>query len=309
MAVLSGSDVGKIKDKKTGKIVQVKEKKSEFTEYWDVHKFGAANNCALCTAAALITNTKDIDDPGMRKTAGIVNTDLQKKLLWRLGKDETGNDKLEALWQEYAAAHRSDYKKDPNNPSSQWGQWQVDDAFAWYASNQPSLLSWRKVVTKNNYQTLADQIVGLAGYVTERLYEDEKKPDPEKGEKKPVWCVRSHGFPSGNEKTATTALPFMKQQPNGTKFAVITDVDLVSYGAGLHWTYAEKRDDKVTFKDFQMDMEGMREPSASTAPLGPKGLPYTEDNILMLVLAFGAKGDQLVGGDELLKDGWYVTSQ
>jgi hypothetical protein len=243
---------------------------------WEVHKAGTRANCALCTAAALIT--KDINEPFLRKTAGIVNLDLQQELGWQL--TEAG---LEAIWNQYSQTHLSDFVKDAKNPLSEWKQWQRDDAFVWYARNEPSLKLLLKPVTPQRLQYLADQIIGLAGYVGKKL----------------TTKVQYWGFP-GAETTASTALPFMHKQPDDTKFAVLTDEGLANYGAQLHWTYAEKQGGKVIFKDFQMDREGMPEPSASTLPLGPDDLHYKEDSILMIVLAFGNK---LVSGGQLFKDG------
>jgi RNase P/RNase MRP subunit p29 len=133
---------------------------------------------------------------------------------------------------------------------------------------------------RDRLQKLADQIIGLAGYV----------------EKKLKTSVRYHGFPGGEETTPKTGRPFMLRQPEGTRFAVLTDAVLADYGDRLHWTYAEKRGGKITFKDFQLDREGNPEPGASDYPLGPNKNVYKTDNILMTVLAFG---DGLVGGGEL----------
>jgi hypothetical protein len=71
-------------------------------------------------------------------------------------------------------------------------------------------------------QKFADQIKGLACYVE---YEVNTS-------------VRYHGnvqFPT----TASTALPFMRAQPDGTKFAVFTLQ--VRFGYDGHWTYAVKQ--------------------------------------------------------------------
>jgi hypothetical protein len=193
---------------------------------WEPDEGGAGSNCALCTAAALIT--QDIDNPNERKTAGILNAGLQQELGWLLGEAA-----LEAIWKKYSDAHENDPNWDDDNPRSEWRQWQRDDAFAWYARNEPSLNSrlW-DMKHADHLQKLADQIVGLAGYV-------EKKLNTE---------VRYHGRPGGEEKTPKTSLPFMRRQPEGTKFAVLTDAVLTDYGDLLHWIYAEKRGGKITFK-------------------------------------------------------------
>jgi hypothetical protein len=243
------------------------------SERWETDERGAGTNCALCTAAALIT--EKIDNPNERKTAGIVNAGLQQELGWLLGEPA-----LEAIWKEYSKAHENDLDWDDDNPP-EWKQWQRDDAFAWYARYERSLKSRLRTMTDpDRLQKLADQIIGLAGYV-------EKKLNTE---------VRYHGFPGGEETTPKTARPFMLRQPEGTRFAVLTDAVLADYGYRLHWTYAEKRSGKITYKDFQLDREGSPEPRASSYPLGPNGIEYKKDNILMTVLAFG-KG--LVGGGKL----------
>src|SRR4051794_5165679 len=79
------------------------------SERWETDKRGAGSNCALCTAAALIT--KKIDEANERKTAGIVNADLQQELGRALGADA-----LEAIWREYSEAHQDDLDWDEDNP-------------------------------------------------------------------------------------------------------------------------------------------------------------------------------------------------
>jgi hypothetical protein len=206
------------------------------SERWEPDKRGAASNCALCTAAALIT--KKINDPNERKTAGIVNADLQQELGWVLGEAA-----LEAIWKEYSKAHQNDLNWDEDNPRSEWRQWQRDDAFAWYARNEPSLKSRLWTMTDPDHlQKLADQIIGLAGYVEKKLKTN----------------VRYHGFPGGEETTPKTARPFMLRQPDDTKFAVLTDAMLAGYGDGLHWSYAEKRGGKITLMAYPFEPDATR---------------------------------------------------
>src|SRR5262249_14744269 len=183
--------------------------------------------------AALITTT-DINDPLGRKTAGIVNVGLQQEL-----GHELGEEKLQAIWDQYVKDRRRDPIFDDED-SLEWKQWQRDDAFVVYARNAPSLQSQlRKMSDATRFQTLADQIIGLAGYVKKKLNTN----------------VRYSGFPGGEAQNAKTALQFMRGQPDGTKFAVFTAADL-EYEPPHHWTYAEKQGGKITFKDFQLDREG-----------------------------------------------------
>src|SRR5262249_16544194 len=107
--------------------------------------------------------------------------------------------------------------------------------------------------------------------------------------------VRYHGFPD-DMKRAATALPFMRDQPDGTKFAVFTSRQI--FGMDAHWIYAEKHGEQITFTDFQMDKQGTSEkPRTSVHPLGPRGYEYkingqTDETIYMFVLACG---DTVVG--------------
>jgi hypothetical protein len=187
-----------------------------------------ANNCALCTAAALTG-----------QTSGDVNADLQKRC-----------------------------------PAAQWGQYESDEAFITYARNEPVVRGLLRDM--DEYQDLADQIIGLAGYVEWKLNT----------------AVRYHGFPD-HQTTAATALPFMRSQPDGTKFAVFTSLQI--FGMHAHWIYAEKQGEQITFTDFQMDRQGTSEkPRTSVHPLGPRGFEYkvrgtdnTDETIYMFVLACG----------------------
>jgi hypothetical protein len=216
---------------------------------WIIDKKRAASNCALCTAAALITDK--IDDPNWRKTSGIVNGDLQGRLVRLLGEQ-----KMNTIWGQ-----------------NEWKEKQIDDAFVLYTfyALQPRV----RPMKDPNLQRFSDQIIGLAGYVEQKLVEQ-----------RPQIKVQYHGFPE-NETTPATAVGFMRRQPDGTKFAVCTDQQPKNYGMSLHWTYAEKRGGKISYKDFQLDRDGMPEPQASDYPLGPDRVVYKRNDILMLVLAFG----------------------
>jgi hypothetical protein len=231
------------------------------------------NNCALCTAAALVS--EDIDVPELRRTAGQVNGDLQQRLFRLLGKKA-----MEKLWNELP------HGIDPRG--GKWFETQRDDAFVIYGQNEYYARALRagkrseragKQVDEEEEgdEALADQIIGLAVYVEWKLNT----------------AVRYHGFP-GEEKAAPSALGFMRGQPNGTKFAVCTRNG--KDGVAVHWIYADKRNGNLVFKDFQLDRDPEPDPLASNHPLGPHGKVYENGlystgkgkrDILMYVLAFG----------------------
>jgi hypothetical protein len=253
--------------------------------YFDAEQ--GLNNCALCTAAALVS--ENIDVPQQRQTAGFVNQDLQQKLSTLLGAKA-----METLYQKVSA-------KDWLHGRS-WREIQRDDAFIIYAQYDHRACALRDgqrvKQLKEEDQSLADQIIGLAVYVKKKLKTE----------------VRYHGFP-GKEEEAPSALGFMRGQPDGTKFAVCT---LNGKDGAAHWIYAGKRNGNLVFKDFQLDRDGKPEPPASDHPLAPNGRVYKDGyyegpykgtrvhrygyyevpvgkRILMYVLAFG---DTVVGGEK-----------
>jgi hypothetical protein len=225
---------------------------------WHFDEKQGGNNCALCTAAALIT--EDIDNPGYRKTAGIVNGDLQQTLYRVLGKAA-----MDKLWKK-----------------QKWFEKQRDDAFVLFRRNELSARALSVGWNVKGDTKLADQIIGLAAYVAWKVNATWWKGTAQ---------VVYHGFPD-REKTSSTALPFMLKQPDKTRFAVCTRIK----DSGVaHWIYADNRNGKLVFKDFQLDRDGKPEPPASDDPLGPNGKVYkkgavrdgSSEAILMYVLAFG----------------------
>jgi hypothetical protein len=239
-----------------------------YTPGWHFDEKQGGNNCALCTAAALIT--EKIDDPGYRKTAGIVNGDLQQRLYRVLGERA-----MNKLWKE-----------------QKWFEYQRDDAFVLFRQNERSARALTVGWNVKRDPKLADQIIGLAAYVEWKLNATR--------DGKPQLRVVYHGFPDV-EKDSRSALSFMLSQKDNpkdpkdkTKFAVCTRV---KDSGSAHWIYADNRNGKIVFKDFQLDRDGKPEPPASEHPLGPNGIVYTNglakyrggrtELIQMYVLAFG----------------------
>jgi hypothetical protein len=247
-------------------------------------------NCALCTAAALTGETSDV-----------VNRNLQKGLAnpakcW-------GEFQSDKAFTEYVTYDPSVQEKGKNifgadilvpitpvEPILQ-GLQQIEQEFLAYTGQDPNALA---------ENALPYQIVGLAVYVNGKLGN------------KVQWSMRPTEFipradSDAGPRQARVAIPFMNSQPDGTKFAVYT-TDRVQVGLNAHWIYAAKEGGKVTFKDFQHDMQvpltlDVRKgsllkfpnfpqapgPVISENPLGPNGKVYTDRTELMFVLAFGDK--------------------
>jgi hypothetical protein len=249
-------------------------------------------NCALCTAAALTG-----------ETSGVVNANLQQGLA---------------------------------NPANRWGEFQSDRAFTEYVTYDPSvqekgknifgtdvlvaitpvdtILQMQQQLERELLAQRGDdptalaelalpyQIVGLAVYVNGKLGKNVQ------------WSMRPNEFvpragsgDNAGPTRAKAAIPFMNSQPDGTKFAAYTAHDAPLWHRP-HWIYAEKEGGKVTFKDFQQDMQvplasdertklrfsfpkfpEAPGPVISENPLGPNGMVYTDGANLMFVLAFGDK--------------------
>jgi hypothetical protein len=227
-------------------------------------------------------------------------------------------------------------QKDLANQGKRWGEFQSDRAFTEYVIYDPSvqekgksifgadvlvavtpdepILQMQRQLEKEllakrgedpnalDENALPYQIVGLAVYVNRKLGNNVQ------------WSMRPTEFvpragsgDNAGPTRAKAAIPFMNSQPDGTKFAVYTTDD-VQFGKNAHWIYAAKEGGKVTFKDFQQDMQvplalDVREktrlrfpnipevpgPVISEIPLGPNGMVYTEGTNCMFVLAFGDK--------------------
>jgi hypothetical protein len=245
-------------------------------------------NCALCTAAALTG-----------ETSGVVNANLQEDLADQAKR--WGEFQSDRAFTEYVIHDRN--AKDKGQ--SIFGT----DVLRAITSDDDPLAQMEQELSElgeGDPNALAEnalpyQIIGLAVYLNGKLGN------------KVQWSMQPIEFVTKARVTgyvgptrAKVAIPFMKSQPDGTKFAVYTTNE--AFGMNAHWICAAKESGKITFKDFQQDMQVPLAPDVrkelrkkfktfpeasgpviSENPLGPNGIVYTGDANFMFVLAFGDK--------------------
>jgi hypothetical protein len=254
-------------------------------------------NCALCTAAALTKQTSDqVNDElkiALPQSAQAFATYARKNVL-------SGTKENNAVF---------DYVAHKDLPQTEWEKLTQ----ALLAGKQEILAEHGKdtitpddqelrdqITNTTEKEDLCDQIIGLAKYVKDKL-----KTKVACSEWPADFVERTGHSPVNLDDMthAQTAIPFMKTEPVGTKFAVYTTD---GEGKAPHWSYAEKKtEQQIFFTDPQLDRsvplpEDFKRafnlpsglPTASEPkdfPLGPNGTVYgSEPNIIyMFVLAFG----------------------